>query len=164
MSATDICARVQAFLYDEADLIDRWKLDEWAALFAEDGWYYVPALDAEDPENASPDDILFIVADNRAHLNERVRRMDSASAYAERPRSRTLHSLSNVRVVREEGDLVRVRSHFLVHRTRYTETTTYFGVVHHTLRTADDSFRIVEKRCCLAVDALRPQGSISIVL
>lgn len=156
--------RVRDFLFAEAELIDTGRLAEWANLFAADGWYYVPALDAPNPETATPDEIPFIVADNRARLAERIKRMDSASAYPERPRSQTLHTLSNIRVVSAEAGVVRVRAHFLIQLTRHLQVATYFGTSHYTLLDGGDGFLIREKRACLGVDALKPQGSISIIL
>ena len=35
---------VEEFLYHEADLLDEWKLVEWAALFSKDGTYSVPPI------------------------------------------------------------------------------------------------------------------------
>ncbi|MFD2580187.1 hypothetical protein ACFSTD_19700 [Novosphingobium colocasiae] len=34
--------KVEDLLFLEADLLDRWMLKEWLALFTEDAWYHVP--------------------------------------------------------------------------------------------------------------------------
>ena len=34
-------AEIEEFLFREAELLDGWKLDDWFALFAEGGCYYV---------------------------------------------------------------------------------------------------------------------------
>ena len=50
-AATDRHARhalrldVEAFLYDEAALLDAWRLDDWLALFTRDARYEVPSTD-----------------------------------------------------------------------------------------------------------------------
>ena len=35
-------ARIEDFLYLEADLLDEWRIEEWFALFAEGATYEVP--------------------------------------------------------------------------------------------------------------------------
>ena len=37
------------FLFHEADLLDRREFDQWLALFAEDGIYWLPMDDDDDP-------------------------------------------------------------------------------------------------------------------
>ncbi len=36
----------EEFLFQEAALLDAWKLEEWANLFTDDGEYLIPATDA----------------------------------------------------------------------------------------------------------------------
>ena len=43
---------IERFLVDEAALLDEWRLEEWLALFAEDGRYLVPSLDSRIPITA----------------------------------------------------------------------------------------------------------------
>ncbi len=44
----ELRAEVENFLYEEAELLDEWRLDEWVELFTEDGINQVPALDDPD--------------------------------------------------------------------------------------------------------------------
>ena len=46
-------AEVEDFLYAEAALLDEWRLDEWLALFTEDGTYHVPSTDEPDGDPGS---------------------------------------------------------------------------------------------------------------
>ena len=34
---------VEQFLYRQAELLDEKRIEEWMALFADDGWYWMPA-------------------------------------------------------------------------------------------------------------------------
>ena len=43
----------ETFLFNEAELIDTWRLAEWAELFTADGEYLIPPLDAPDGEPGS---------------------------------------------------------------------------------------------------------------
>ena len=97
---------VEDFLYHEAALLDEWKLDEWQGLLADDATYYVPPNDQ--PEG-SHRNTLFLVADDRERIRQRVIRINDPNCHAEYPKSRTRRMISNVRILAVEGDLVRVR-------------------------------------------------------
>ena len=47
MDAEALLRKVERFLFDEAELLDTWKLKEWEALFTDDGRYNIPPLNAE---------------------------------------------------------------------------------------------------------------------
>ena len=42
MATTVSRQEIVDFLYEESELLDEWKLVEWADLFSEDGKYLVP--------------------------------------------------------------------------------------------------------------------------
>src|SRR2546423_5442277 len=105
---------VEDFLFDEAELLDTWRLDEWLALFTEDCRYLVPPGDL--PPGASPEKTLFYIADNHVLLRERVRRLAKRHAHAEYPHSKTRHFISNVRLLpTSHEDEIAVRSAFITH-------------------------------------------------
>jgi p-cumate 2,3-dioxygenase beta subunit len=65
--------QVERFLYDEAALLDDWKLTEWLEFFEPGASYYVPPAGASD--DADPATSLFYVADDYHRLSERVKRL-----------------------------------------------------------------------------------------
>ncbi|MDN5872776.1 MAG: aromatic-ring-hydroxylating dioxygenase subunit beta [Sinobacteraceae bacterium] len=153
---------VEDFLYAEADLLDDWKLDEWLALFTEDGNYFVPATDL--PRDASADDSLFYIADDWRRLNERVIRLKKKTAHAEYPHSRTRHLVSNVRILAADDEEIKVSAAFATHRMKFGSHDVYIGSTHYRLRRVDGQLRIAEKRVFLDLEALRPHGRVSILL
>jgi p-cumate 2,3-dioxygenase beta subunit len=153
---------VEDFLFQEADLIDEWRLPEWLALFTEDAHYYVPSTDVA--PDASPDNNLFYIADDRFRLGERVARLMKRTAHAEFPRSKVRHLVSNVRLESVSDKEVRARASFVAYRTKDGITDQYIGSYRYQLVPGDGSFRIREKRCILDMDGLRPQGRVSIIL
>lgn len=153
---------VEDFLFNEADLLDEWRLPEWLELFTDDAVYYVPATDL--PADASPETSLFYVADDRFRLSERVKRLMKRTAHAEFPHSKTRHLVSNVRIRERRRDELDVGSAFVTYRTKDGVTDTYFGSNHYRLVPGKGSLRIREKRCLLSSDGLRPQGRVSIIL
>lgn len=154
--------RVETFLFHEADLLDRWQLDEWFALFAPGARYLVPPTDVAG-EDADPDTSLFYIVDDHARLGERVVRLGKDRAHSEWPRSKTLHQVSNVLVEPGAGE-IGVKAGFAVHRSKDGNTDVYIGHYHYRLVEQDGELRIAEKKCVLALDALRPHGRISILL
>ncbi len=114
--------------------------------------------------DASPDNNLFYVADDRFRLSERVKRLMKRTAHAEFPHSRTRHLVSNVRIRKRIGDDIEVSSAFITYRTKDGVTDTYFGSNRYRLVPGNGTFRIKEKRCLLDSEGLRAQGRVSIIL
>jgi p-cumate 2,3-dioxygenase subunit beta len=153
---------VEDFLYREAGLLDDWRLPEWLQLFTGDARYLVPATDL--PADASPDESLFYIADDRHRLEQRVARLMKKSGHSEQPRSKTRHLVTNVRVTAQDAVSLSATSAFAVYRTKDGVTDIYVGKALHELVRADGDLRIRKKLCALDLDGLRPQGRISILL
>ena len=164
MTAEALLRKVERFLFDEADLLDNWKLKEWEALFAADGRYFIPPLNIENAETAESGDLLFLAHDDMRMIKGRVERLLKKTSYVESPRSNVLHSVSNIRILEDDGKALRVTSHFHVYRARRGQVTNYVGRYFHTLVRDGNGFKIQEKRCCLSNDLLQPQGSIGVIL
>src|SRR3981081_2992033 len=117
-------AEAEDFLYHEAALLDEWKVQEWAALFTDDGEYMIPSTD--DP-HADPKTTLFLVFDDRHRLAERGKRLMSKAAHAEFPPSRTVDSYSDVRVAEGEDGETIARCAFSTVRSKGPVSETYPG-------------------------------------
>jgi p-cumate 2,3-dioxygenase subunit beta len=153
---------LEDFLYQEADLLDEWRLDEWVQLFTDECSYLVPSTDVS--PDASPAENLFYVADNRHRLEQRVIRLMKKTAHAEYPRSRTRHLISNIRVRGEDGGHTMATCNFATYRARRGVTDTYIG--HHRYRLVREGalVKIQEKRSILSQEGLRPHGRISMIV
>ena len=151
---------VEDFLYEEAALLDEWRLDEWAALFTEDARYVVPTTDL--PEGDPAQDLVFI-DDDIVRIRARVKRLNSRHAHREYPWSRTRRFVSNVRVKQTgDGDLA-VKANALVYRFRSGEVAPYVGRYEYTLRRVDEGFRISYRRATLDHESLTEHGAVSII-
>lgn len=155
---------VEDFVYGEAALIDERRFEEWRALFTPDGRYLVVTPDTPDAESASPDDTLFLVADDQARLALRIKRLTDGNAHAESPPSKTRHCLSNVRYAVEPDGDVTVRANFTTWRCRLDETACFPGHAVYRLARVDGAFRIREKRCMIDTDTLRQQRTVAFLL
>ena len=153
---------IEDLLYLEAALLDDWMLEDWLALFTPDAHYMVPATDL--PKGAPPEGNLFYIADDHFRMSERVKRLMKKTAFSEHPRSKTRHLVSNIRIVAQQGDECRVHAAFVTYRSKGGHTDTYIGSSDYTIVRTSEGLRIRSKRCTLDLEALRPQGRVSIIL
>lgn len=153
--------QIEDFLYEEAALLDEWRLEEWLGLLTEDASYYVPSTDVPDGD---PRTTLFIVSDDIVRLRSRVKQLLGRFAHAENPRSRTRRLVSNVRIRGVEGDMIHVTANFAIYRSRMEQLDTYVGRYEYTLVRQDGKLKIRERRAILDLDSLRPHGKVSIIL
>ena len=88
MSAADVQA-VQDFVQAEARLLNQARYQDWLALFAPEGRYWVPLGDAQsesDTHNA-------LANEDRLLLTLRVERLLAGRAHSQQPASRSAHVL-----------------------------------------------------------------------
>jgi p-cumate 2,3-dioxygenase beta subunit len=159
-SAAALREMVEDFLYQEAALLDAWRLDEWLALFTADGRYVVPTTDL--PDGDPRQDLVFI-DDDMVRLRARIERLKSRHGHREYPSSRTRRFVTNVRIKVGEGGIV-VTSSFLVYRFRMGEASPYVGWYEHRLKRIDGELKIHHRRAVLDLEALREHGAVSIIL
>ena len=153
---------VEALFYEEAALLDAWRLDDWLGLLTPDARYLVPPNDVPDGD---PRDTLFTIADDIRRIRGRVKRLNSAEAHAESPRSRTRRMVSNVRIVERAGDELVAEANFIVYRFRRDERIgEYVGRYRYRLRATGDGLRIAERRAVLDCEELGALGSVSFIL
>lgn len=154
--------QVEELLYLEADLLDRWQLDQWLALYTPDAQYFVPPSDV-DGDTADPNESLFYINDDHVRMRERVIRLNKVGAHSEHPRSKVRHLVSNVRV-RREGDVIHARSSFVVWRSKDITSDAFVGHYLHEIVMREGAMMISRKTCVLDMEALRPHARISIIL
>jgi len=153
-------AEVEEFLYQEAALLDAWRLDEWLALLTDDAVYQVPSNDRPD---ADPKQALFTIADDIHRIRARVQRLKDPHAHAEHPPSRTRRIISNVRIV--EKTPLRVEANFIVYRFRRNENVReYVGRYRYELRIQSNKLRIAKREAILDRMELASLGAVSFIL
>lgn len=150
----------QEFVAHEAGLIDAQRFDEWLALFAEDGRYWVPLAGAAQAEGA-PHNAL--ADEDRLLLTLRVQRLASPKAHSQHPRSRCQHVLQAPRLVAadEAAGTCELRTPFLYIESRGARQLLLAGSATHRLARAGDAWRIRLKRVDL-LDAGEPLPSIQL--
>ena len=151
---------VEEFLYNEAELLDARRFDEWLALFTEDARYWMPMR-----RNVPPDDLERAFTREGADVNwfdegkdtlgRRVAQLRTGIHWAEEPPSRICHVVSNVQILRAAPPApapseVAVRCRFLVYRNRVeTETDVLVGKREDVLRRVNGHWKIARRMIVL---------------
>lgn len=152
---------IEQFLYQEADLLDRQRYDDWNALFTDDGDYWVPASVGQ------PDPLLHVshIHEDRLLRAVRIKRFNDPNAFSVNPPPRAIHLVSNVRIADFDAAtaLCVVRSNVIVTQYRRGEKVIFTGRCEHRLDCSGDGFRIRRKTVEL-IDCDGPQGDILIYL
>jgi len=149
--------RCEQFLLQEARLLDEGKFDDWLALFAPDGWYWVPS----EPGQPDPLETVSLIYDDRQLLETRVRRLASPRMYSQEPRSRTSRIVTNVTIEEAGKDTCTVRSKFVMIEYRREQQRLFGGTLLHRLVQADGRITIAWKRVDL-VNCDAPLDGITI--
>lgn len=147
---------IEDFLHLEADLLDERRFDEWLGLCTEDIRYWMPLVwnvpfnQSKEEHSREKIDSAWIDEDFLT-LSQRVKQLATGLHWAEEPRSRVSHLVTNVRIVEAELDSesarkVVVRSRFLVYRNRMQDEVDIFvGKRQDTLRREGVSWKIARR-------------------
>jgi p-cumate 2,3-dioxygenase subunit beta len=160
VSAAITRAQVEDFLFEEAALLDAWRLDDWLAMLTEDAVYRVPSNDAPD---SVPGQALFMVADDARRIKERVLRLQDRNAHAEFPHSRTRRMVSNVRIVRP-GEPGAVANAGVAGHAELQVQANFVGQYRHVLRATPAGLRIAQRVAVLDAHELGDMGLLSFIL
>jgi 3-phenylpropionate/cinnamic acid dioxygenase small subunit len=114
--------QIVEFLYDEAAVLDQLRYHDWMALLAEDLSYTAPLRITRQGRERDKTVIRTTqhYDEDYASIKGRVERLDTKSAWAEDPPSRTRRFVTNVRVWETAApNEFEVESYLLLTRSRY---------------------------------------------
>ena len=134
--------QAEEFLYEEAELLDQRRFDEWLELFSDDLVYFMPIRrnvkfgEHAAHENTREGEDISWFEEDKATLSKRVAQINTGVHWAEEPLSRVCHMVSNVQLVEirpavEDAREIVVRSRFLIYQNR-VEYESYFFVGKRT--------------------------------
>jgi benzoate/toluate 1,2-dioxygenase subunit beta len=126
--------QVQAFLYREARLLDDRQWDEWLACYSNHAEFWMPSWDDDGELTRDPQsEISLIYYPNRSGLEDRIFRIQTERSSASTPLPRTLHQTSNVEILSQDGQQLKVRFNWHTLSFRNHTTDHYFGTAEYTL-------------------------------
>ena len=133
-----------AFVAHESRLLDEHRFDEWLALFADDGHYWMPL------EWGQTDAKLHasLMYEDKLLLRIRVERLKGNRTFSQKPKSRCHHVLqaSTIDVRDDASGAYQLYTPFHYLETRLDEQTLYAGWARHTLQIRDGALKIKLKR------------------
>ncbi|MDG2114290.1 MAG: 3-phenylpropionate/cinnamic acid dioxygenase subunit beta [Actinomycetota bacterium] len=150
------------FLVEEVHLLDCGRFDEWLALVTDDVEYLMPVRVTATNDALEADvQTMDHFAEDHYSLRLRVERFASKSAWAEDPRSRQRHHVTNVRAFAGGvPDELRVESGVLLFRSRGDQQPSDLlsaGRVD-TLRRVEDAWRLARRIVTVDEAVLRTQN------
>lgn len=148
------------FAAHEAALLDERRLDEWLALFADDGRYWVPLLGAAQADPFSHNSLAY---EDRLLLQLRVERLKNPRAHSQHPASHSQHVLQPSRIEHESDGEVRLRTPFLYVEARGDAQVLLSGTARHHLVRTPAGWSIREKRIDL-LNAARALPAIQLFI
>lgn len=137
-------AEIEAFLYDEADLLDAGDLEGWKALFTEDGRYWMPARPGQD----DPETEISLFYDDQLLMSIRALNFGHPlSPMMEHP-VRSSHLIGNVRLRDWDAGAgaAQVTSNFQTVVLQRKEQTMFAGRYTHDLVRHKNGWKIRQKR------------------
>ena len=156
---------IEQFLYQEAELLDERRFEEWLDFLTEDIRYWMPMrrnvkfgeLDREFTREGH--DINWF-DEGKDTLVRRVNQILTGVHWAEEPLSRVCHSVSNIQILGATPSLsqpteVSIKCRFLVYRNRVeTETDILVGKREDTLRNVNGQWKIAQRKIILDQNVL----------
>jgi len=149
---------IERFLYDQAEILDEKRWDDWIGLFTADGHYWMPAHESD----TTGDGVPSVFYEDVDLMRVRAKRVTHPRAWSQKPPHRTCHVVSNVIVESLDptsGDVI-VRSKFHMVEFRRDAQRHFVGKYRHHLRKTPDGYRIFLQR----VDTINADGTYEYVV
>ncbi len=157
MDRTSLLAAGSDLLFDEAARLDRQDWDGWLALYTRDCVFWVPSWTtdktlARDPET----ELSHIYYASRSGLEDRVWRIRSGLSIASMPMPRTMHAVTNIRLLEAGEAALTLEANLSVDLFSLKDHTSHrlFGRTEHRLVAEDGAWRIARKTVVLLNDYL----------
>jgi 3-phenylpropionate/cinnamic acid dioxygenase small subunit len=160
-----LAQEIAQFFYTEAELLDECRYDDWLALLAEDVRYWMPMRrNVKFGEGAREftrerEDVSWF-DEGKETLTRRVRQIETGIHWAEEPKSRIAHLVSNVQLLEATPSAaapreVTAKCRFLIYRNRVeTETDLLVGKREDTLRRQGERWLIARRKIILDQNVL----------
>ena len=156
---------VQEFLYQEAEILDERRFEEWLDLLTEDVRYWMPMRrnvkfgELEREFTREGQDINWF-DEGKDTLTRRVNQILTGVHWAEEPLSRICHTVSNIQVLNVKPSMpdpseVEIKCRFMIYRNRVeTETDLLVGKREEVLRRVDGHWKLAQRKVVLDQNVL----------
>jgi 3-phenylpropionate/cinnamic acid dioxygenase small subunit len=134
-----------AFVWAEAELLDRLAYLDWLKLWSADGLYIIP-IDRDAPD---PADALNVVYDGREMREARAKRLLSGFSMSSAPPARTVRTVSRFVVKAQEPDAIAFDAAQILVEYKYGRTRTLAADVSYRLVRIDGVLKLARKSVLL---------------
>ena len=133
------------FVAAEAALLDAGRFDDWLALFAKDGHYWVPLQGAAQVDPFSHNSIAY---EDRLLLQLRIERLKNPRAHSQHPASHCQHVLQLSRIEHQDevAGEVSLSTPFIYVEARGEQQHLLAGTCRHLLLRTPSGWAIRQKR------------------
>ena len=159
MENSQLLRAVEEFLYTEADYMDTHQYDRWMELWDEEALYWVPC----NADEIDPGRNVSLIYEHREQIEDRLFRLKGRHAHAQKPKSRLMRVISNVRITEVDSQRVKVVSNFVLGEVRLDRQTVWMGRSLHTLLRQPVGFKIREKKVEL-LNNDSPMGNLTFLI
>ena len=135
--------QAQDFVAHETALLDAGRFDDWLALFAEDGHYWVPLQGAAQADPLSHNSIAY---EDRLLLQLRIERLKNPRAHSQHPKSHCQHVLQRSVIEHDDERGLALSTPFIYVEARGEEQVLLAGTCRHLLVRHAEGFLIRQKR------------------
>jgi 3-phenylpropionate/cinnamic acid dioxygenase small subunit len=148
--------RALAFIWQEAELLDRKDYAAWGELWSEEGLYIVPI----DPDTTDFASQLNYVYDDARMRRLRIERFTSGHSMSAADSATTVRTVSRFSLAATEGDVVEVHSAQLLAAYKRGATTLFAANLTHRIRLSAERPVLEQKvvRLINSQDALNALG------
>ncbi|MNF68769.1 Anthranilate 1,2-dioxygenase small subunit [compost metagenome] len=147
--------RIEQYLYAKSALCDAQDWDAYLDLFDEQCEYHLPQWESEHAYTTDPKrGMSLIYYSNRSGLEDRVFRIRTGKAASTIPMPRTLHQISNVRIVERDDGQLEVKAGWQTLYYRLGQAEHFFGHATYHLKPAGESWKITRKHIVLLNDTI----------
>ncbi|BDB29893.1 aromatic-ring-hydroxylating dioxygenase subunit beta [Cupriavidus sp. TA19] len=145
-----------AFIWQEAELLDGKRYEEWSALWSADGLYVIPI----DPDTTDFEATLNYAHDDARMRAMRIERLTSGHSVSAVDAARTVRTVSRFAVVEAAEDVIEVRSAQILVAYKREVQTLFAADLTHRLRMTPAGLRMDQKvvRLINSTDALHALG------
>lgn len=145
------------FVYQEAELLDERRFEQWLALFADDGRYWIPAQAAQTDARLQ----VSLLLEDKLLLSARIERLTGERTFSQQPPSRSQHVLQRPSVTATDHRRreYRLRTRYVYIETQGVAQHLFACTASHVLIATAAGLRIGEKR----VDILNADAPLPMI-
>src|ERR1700753_3037714 len=109
-SRADLVYEISQFLFREARYADDHRYEDWEALWADDGVYWIPA----NGDDIDPERQMSIIYDNRSRIRLRIKQLMTGKRHTQEPQSRLRRIVGAIELLKLDASELQVTCNTMI--------------------------------------------------